>query len=116
MCRPRACPPSAIPASPRAGAAPISTPVRWRKWSAAGASACARKPDAEPFGLLERIHHAGAPPEAETVMALRKLGALFTASIALFLSSCTMAAFNILVPRSGYSVHSDIAYGGDPQQ
>jgi acetyl esterase/lipase len=49
-------------------------------------------------------------------MMFRKIAALLGASLALMLSGCTMAVFNIIVPRSGYTVQRDLAYGSDPRQ
>jgi acetyl esterase/lipase len=45
------------------------------------------------------------------------LKAGFLAVAAAWLSACSPAPLvNLLVPRGGYSVHSDIAYGPDPRQ
>lgn len=49
-------------------------------------------------------------------MTIRKLAALLGATLTVMLTGCTMAVFNVIVPRSGYHVQTDIAYGGDPRQ
>ena len=45
-----------------------------------------------------------------------KFNTLLAAGVATLLSACTMGAVNLLVPKTGYGVHGDLAFGPDPRQ
>ena len=46
-----------------------------------------------------------------------RIKALLVASVAATLSACSpVGAINLLVPKSGYVAHRDLAYGSDPRQ
>jgi acetyl esterase/lipase len=48
---------------------------------------------------------------------MHKFKAALLAGLTALLSACSpFAAINLLVPRAGYGVHRDIAYGADPRQ
>jgi acetyl esterase/lipase len=48
---------------------------------------------------------------------MQRLTALIIAGLATLLAACTPTGLiNLLVPRSGYAVHRNIAYGPDPRQ
>ena len=49
-------------------------------------------------------------------MAFRKFGRLLATALTVVLTGCSMAVFNIITPRSGYTVQEDVAYGASPQQ
>ena len=47
---------------------------------------------------------------------MSRLKAGLVAAATALLSACSPAALNLLVPRDGYAVHRDLAYGTDPRQ
>jgi acetyl esterase/lipase len=48
---------------------------------------------------------------------IRRLRIVFAAGAAFILAACSPVTwFNLTVPRGGYSVHRDLAYGGDARQ
>ena len=49
--------------------------------------------------------------------SMTKIKALIAAGLAALLPGCSpFTAVNLLVPRSGYTVHRNLAFGTDPRQ
>src|SRR6187549_1188408 len=56
------------------------------------------------------------PPQT-TIKSLARIKALTASLLAALLSACQpLNLVNLLVPRCGYDVHRDLAYGEDPRQ
>ena len=48
--------------------------------------------------------------------AIHPLGKILAALVTLLLSACSPALLNMIVPRGGYSIHHDLAYGPQPRE